>query len=185
VTRLVLELIIFMVGLVISYYSNSTVEATSEFAMNEIALSQTSIEEFSESLSNLVHQSQHLTKTYHEEIGKWIRKQYDDYTLANITKSFIIKFEYLTNTANKITYPNDYKYVHDAFIHSLTSETDSYKHFRIYLLSGNSTEDEISNELFAQAFQYEQIYLKFLSMHLPQTKNNLTKIDNSMEGKIL
>ncbi len=152
------------------YYLNYTAESINNYAKVR-DFPQTSLEHFKESFDNVVHQSQHLTKSYNDEIGKWRIYQYDNYALAYITDIFIPKFENLTNTARNITYPEDYKYVHDALVNSLKFETDSYRHFREYLLSGNSTEDEISTELFSRAFEYEQIYSEFL----PSTPSTRTQ----------
>ena len=160
---------------VISYYLIHTTEGINKFA-NVSDFPQTSIEDFKDSLNNLVHQSQHLTKSYHDEIGKWRMHQYDNYTLAHITDTFIPKFENLTNIARVMTYPEDYKYVHEALVNSLSFETDSYRHFREYLLSGNITEDEISNKLFSRAFEYEQIYSEFLSTTPPTPRQNVTTL---------
>ena len=160
---------------VTSYYLIHTTEGINKFAIVS-DFPQTSIEDFKDSLNNVVHQSQHLTKSYHDEIGKWRMHQYDNYTLAYITDTFIPKFEKLTNIARIMTYPEDYKYVHDALVNSLSFETDSYKHFREYLLSGNITEDEISNKLFSRAFEYEQIYSEFLSSNPPTPVKNTTKL---------
>lgn len=160
---------------VTSYYLVHTTEGINKFAkVNDFP--QTSIEEFKDSLNDLVHQSQHLTKSYHDEIGKWRMHQYDNYTLASITDTFIPKFENLTNIARIMTYPEDYKYVHEALVNSLSFETDSYRHFREYLLSGNITEDEISNKLFSRAFEYEQIYSEFLSTTPPTPRQNVTTL---------
>jgi bacterioferritin (cytochrome b1) len=68
-----------------------------------------------------------------------------------------------------MTFPKDYKNIHDALVNSLKSETDSYKHFRNYLVSGNKTEDEISTDLLTNALQYEMIYSEFLSKPLPNS----------------
>ena len=160
---------------VISYYLIHTTEGINKF-VNLSDFPQTSIEDFKDSLNNLVHQSQHLTKSYHNEIGKWRMHQYDNYTLAHITDTFIPKFENLTNIARVMTYPEDYKYVHEALVNSLSFETDSYRHFREYLLSGNITEDEISNKLFSRAFEYEQIYSEFLSTTPPTPRQNVTTL---------
>lgn len=160
---------------VTSYYLIHTTEGINKFAKVS-DFPQTSIEDFKDSLNNLVHQSQHLTKSYHDEIGKWRMHQYDNYTLAYITDTFIPKFENLTNIARIMTYPEDYKYVHEALVNSLSFETDSYRHFREYLLSGNITEDEISNKLFSRAFEYEQIYSKFLSTTPPTPRQNVTTL---------
>ena len=160
---------------VISYYLIHTTEGINKF-VNLSDFPQTSIEDFKDSLNNLVHQSQHLTKSYHAEIGKWRMHQYDNYTLAHITDTFIPKFENLTNIARVMTYPEHYKYVHEALVNSLSFETDSYRHFREYLLSGNITEDEISNKLFSRAFEYEQIYSEFLSTSPPTPRQNVTTL---------
>ena len=159
---------------VISYYLIHTTEGINKFA-NLSDFPQTSIEDFKDSLNNLVHQSQHLTKSYHDEIGKWRMHQYDNYTLAYITDTFIPKFENLTNIARIMTYPENYKYVHEALVNSLSFETDRYRQFREYLLSGNITEDEISNKLFSQAIEYEQIYSEFLYTIPPTPMKNITK----------
>ena len=160
---------------VTSYYLIHTTEGINKFAIVS-DFPRTSIEDFKDSLNNVVHQSQHLTKSYHDEIGKWRMHQHDNYTLAYITDTFIPKFEKLTNIARIMIYPEDYKYVHDALVNSLSFETDSYKHFREYLLSGNITEDEISNKLFSRAFEYEQIYSEFLSTIPPTPMENITKL---------
>ena len=169
------QLVILLLIPVTSYYLIHITEGINKFAIVS-DFPQTSIEDFKDSLNNFVHQSQHLTKSYHDEIGKWRMHQYDNYTLAYITDTFIPKFEKLTNIARIMTYPEDYKYVHDALVNSLSFETDSYKHFRVYLLSGNITEDEISNKLFSRAFEYEQIYSEFLSSTPPTSMKNTTKL---------
>ena len=137
-------------------------------------LSQTNLQEFRSSLSAIVNQSQALTKTYQDEIGKWRSNQYDNATMISITDSFIPEFENITNAAKNMTYPNDYKHVHDALVNSLKSETESYKHFRNYLVSGNKTEDEISTDLLTSALKYEMIYSRFLSMSLPTSGETVT-----------
>jgi hypothetical protein len=173
-TKLSRQLVILLLIPVISYCLIHTTEGINKFAIVS-DFPQTSIEDFKDSLNNLVHQSQHLTKSYHDEIGKWRMHQYDDYTLAYITDTFIPKFENLTKIARIMTYPEDFNYVHEALVNSLSFETDSYKHFKEYLLSGNKTEDEISNKLLSRAFEYEQIYSEFLSTIPPTPMENITK----------
>jgi hypothetical protein len=132
-------------------------------------ISKTSLQEFRSSLSGIVNQSLILTKSYQDEIGKWMSHQYDNSTLISITDSFVPKFVNLVNSAQNMTFPKDYKNIHDALVNSLKSETDSYKHFRNYLVSGNKTEDEISTDLLTKALQYEMIYSEFLSKPLPNS----------------
>jgi hypothetical protein len=132
-------------------------------------ISKTSLQEFRSSLSGIVNQSLILTQSYQDEIGRWMSHQYDNSTFVLITDSYIPKFENLVNSAQNMTFPKDYKNIHDALVNSLKSETDSYKHFRNYLVSGNKTEDEISTDLLTNALQYEMIYSEFLSKHLPNS----------------
>ena len=174
-SRQLVILFLLLLVPVTSYYLLHTTEGINKFTKVS-DFPQTSIEDFKDSLNNLVHQSQHLTKSYHDEIGKWRMHQYDNYTLAHITDTFIPKFENLTNIARVMTYPEDYKYVYEALVNSLSFETDSYRHFREYLLSGNITEDEISNKLFSRAFEYEQIYSEFLSTTPPTPRQNVTTL---------
>ena len=136
--------------------------------------SETDLQDFRSSLSNIVNQSQSLTKSYSDETGKWLSHQYDNSTFVSITDSYIPKFENLVKSAQNLTYPTDYKYVYDALVNSLQSETDSNKHFRNFIQSGNKTEDQISIDLTAKAIQYEMIYSKFLSTPLPNSTHNVT-----------
>ena len=147
-----------------------TEDKTRDSVQNESQdlISKTSLQEFRSSLSGIVNQSLILTKSYHDEIGKWAN-QYDNSTLISITDSFVPKFENLVNSAQNMTFPKDYKNINDALVNSLKSETDSYKHFRNYLVSGNKTEDEISTDLLTKALQYEMIYSEFLSKPLPNS----------------
>jgi hypothetical protein len=132
-------------------------------------ISKTSLQQFRSSLSGIVNQSLILTQSYQDEIGKWMSHQYDNSSFVSITDSYIPKFENLVNSAQNMTFPKDYKNIHDALVNSLKSETDSYKHFRNYLVSGNKTENEISIDLLSKAWQYEMTYSKFLSMPLPNS----------------
>ena len=108
-------------------------------------ISNTSLQQFRSSLSGIVNQSLRLTNSYQDEIGKWRANQYDNSTIISITDSYVPKFENLVHSAQDLSFPKYYKNIHDALVNSLKSETDSYKHFRNYLVSGNKTEDKILN----------------------------------------
>jgi len=167
-----------LLTLIFSYtYCCSSISGESYKVSNIIAIviSQSDLEYFRSALSHIVNESQQLTKSYQDEIRKWTSGQYDNYTLISVTDYFLPKFDNLISNAENMTYPNEYKYVHEALVNSLFSETESYRHYRDYLVSGNKTEDDLSTDLLSQAFQYEQIYSKFLSMPLPNPLQNLTK----------
>ena len=158
-----------------TYCWSSTIEENPKYSNKMVSFSQSGVEYFRSTLSHLVNESQNLTKSYQDEIRKWTSGQFDNSTLVLITDSFLPKFENLIVIAKNMIYPREYKYVHDALVNSLESETDSYRHFRNYLVSGNKTEDDISTDLLSRAFQYEQVYSKFLSMPTPDSHQNVTK----------
>jgi len=172
----IFSLLIVALFFPITYCWSYTIEESYEFSNKIVTFSQPSIQDFRSSLGLLVNQSQYLTKSYHDEIGKWTSGKYDIYTLISSTDSFLPKFENLIISAKDMIYPREYKYIHEALVNSLEFETDSYRHFRNYLVSGNMTEDEISTDLLSLAFQYEQIYSKFLSVPNPNSHQNVTKL---------
>jgi hypothetical protein len=126
-------------------------------------VAQPDLGKFRSDLISIIAKSTNLTTSYNDEVGKWLLKQHDNSTMISITDSFLPKFEALVKSAENVSYPTDSKYVYDALVNSLKSETESYKHFRNYLISGNSTENETSTDLLSDAYRYEQIYSKFLS----------------------
>jgi len=173
--HIVVALLLVMIFPYAYCYSSTIGESYKTSNMIMIATSQSEPEHFRLTLSHIVNESQQLTKSYQDEIRKWTLRQLDNYTLISITDSYLPKFNNLISNAKSMIYPMEHKYVHDALVNSLNSETESYKHFRIYLQSGNKTEDNVSTDLLSQAFQYEQIYSKFLSMPFPNPDQNMTK----------
>lgn len=120
------------------------------------------IQIFSESLSVLVSKSQQLTRKYQEEIGKWNLKKHDNLTMVNITDIYLSQFEELEKEARNLNVPKGNESIKNSFIRSLESEAASYEHFKKYLITGNRTEDELSNANLSLAYQYEKIYADFL-----------------------
>jgi hypothetical protein len=133
------------------------------FAKGIIAFSQSEEQNFRLELNTIVNKSQALTKNYQSEIGKWTTHQINNTTLISITDSYIPKFVDLTYLARNISYPAELIPIYDALVNSLASETDSYKHFRSFLATGNKTEDDISTDLLTRALQNEFKYAEFLS----------------------
>lgn len=175
-TRILATLLLTLIFPYTYCCSSTSGESYKNSKIIAIATSQSDLEYFRSALSHIVNESQQLTKSYQDEIRKWTTAaQYDNYSLISVTDSFLPKFDNLISNAKNMTYPNEYKYVYEALVNSLSSETESYRHFRDYLVSGNKTEDDVSTDLLSQAFQYEQIYSKFLSMSFPNPQQNVTK----------
>ena len=118
---------------------------------------------FTESLRVLVSKSGDLTRNYQEEVGKWNMKKLDNLTMVTITDRYLSQFEELENEAKALNVPNEYENIRDSFVSSVESEASSYKHFKNYLISGDATEDQLSNDKLSLAFKQELVYADFLS----------------------
>ena len=118
---------------------------------------------FTESLRVLVSKSGDLTRNYQEELGKWNMKKLDNLTMVSITDRYLSQFEELENEAKALNVPNEYENIKDSFVSSVESEASSYEHFKNYLISGDKTEDQLSNDKLSLAFKQELVYADFLS----------------------
>lgn len=118
---------------------------------------------FTESLRVLVSKSGDLTRNYQEEVGKWNMKKLDNLTMVTITDRYLSQFEELENEAKALNVPNEYENIKDSFVSSVESEASSYEHFKNYLISGDKTEDQLSNDKLSLAFKQELVYADFLS----------------------
>ena len=121
------------------------------------------IQIFTESLRVLVSKSGDLTRNYQEEVGKWNMKKLDNLTMVTITDRYLSQFEELENEAKALNVPNEYENIRDSFVSSVESEASSYEHFKNYLISGDKTEDQLSNDKLSLAFKHELVYADFLS----------------------
>ncbi len=118
---------------------------------------------FTESLRVLVSKSGDLTRNYQEEVGRWNMKKFDNLTMITITDRYLSQFEELENEAKALNVPNEYENIRESFVSSVESEASSYEHFKNYLISGNKTEDQLSNDKLSLAFKQELVYADFLS----------------------
>ena len=118
---------------------------------------------FTESLRVLVSKSGDLTRNYQEDVGKWNMKKLDNLTMVTITDRYLSQFEELENEAKALNVPNEYENIRDSFVSSVESEASSYEHFKNYLISGDKTEDQLSNDNLSLAFKQELVYADFLS----------------------
>lgn len=118
---------------------------------------------FTESLRVLVSKSGDLTRNYQEEVGKWNMKKLDNLTMVTITDRYLSQFEELENEVKALNVPNEYENIKDSFVSSVESEASSYEHFKNYLISGDKTEDQLSNDKLSLAFKQELVYADFLS----------------------
>lgn len=118
---------------------------------------------FTESLRVLVSKSGDLTRNYQEEVGNWNMNKFDNLTMITITDRYLSQFKELENEAKALNVPNEYENIRESFVSSVESEASSYEHFKNYLISGNKTEDQLSNDKLSLAFKQELVYADFLS----------------------
>lgn len=122
----------------------------------------TTLKVFIDSLQDLVSKSKELTAEYQLELGKWATKENDNSTMIAITDRYLSQFKELENEGSNLAVPTGQENIKESFIKSISSEATSYEHFKNYLTTGNRTENDLSNDEFSLAFQYEQIYETFL-----------------------
>jgi hypothetical protein len=75
--------------------------------------------------------------------------------MISITNNYLLKYENLVNESKALQPPKQYQNARDLYTKSLESELQSYTHFRNYLSTNNSAENELSIRLLSDAFRYE------------------------------
>ena len=144
-----------LIGAFISIFILFSSNALSSYSLTDVQV-------FRNSLSDIVNKSKNLTMSFQEKVPA-LNVESSNSSRIEMIDLFLPNFETLLKNATNIDYPSDLKSVRDALVNSLKFETDSYRHYRSYLISGNRTEDSISTDLLTKAFQNEQIYAKFLA----------------------
>ena len=117
---------------------------------------------FTDSLRGLVSKSKELTANYQVELGKWATKENGNSTMISITDKYLPQFKELEREGTDLAVPSEQQNIKESFINSISSEAASYEHFKNYLITGNITENDLSDDKFSLAFQYEQVYELFL-----------------------
>jgi hypothetical protein len=119
------------------------------------SLAQDSTASFVNSFEKVVNESHNLTQSYQHEAGKWKTHQYDNETMISITNNYLLKYETLVNESKALQPPKQYQNATELYTKSLESELQSYTHFRNYLSTNNTAENELSTRLLSDAFRYE------------------------------
>ena len=112
---------------------------------------------FVNSFQTIVIKSHLLTHNYQVQVAKWERRGYDNQTMASITDNYLPKYQNLINETMSLSFqaPSKYGKANELYLKSLESEFQSYIHFKNYLLTGNSMENETSVQLLSDALRYE------------------------------
>ncbi|MGD1838196.1 MAG: hypothetical protein ACPKPY_09085 [Nitrososphaeraceae archaeon] len=75
--------------------------------------------------------------------------------MINETEKYIVNLEDIVNKSKSYKLDKKYQQILSKYIISLEYEVESYKHFKIYLSTGNITENEISIQLLSSALKNE------------------------------
>jgi hypothetical protein len=94
--------------------------------------------------------------------------------MISITDNYLPEFQKLVSRAQSLQ-PTTAKYLQakDLYVKSLQSEIGSYIHFRSFLVTGQSTQDDTSTQLLSNALKYEiKSFAAFNNRTVTDTDNN-------------
>ena len=117
----------------------------------------TNAAQYSNYLVETTDKSVELTRQYQDEIGLWNQGKYSNSTMAKITDSFLPRFISQLSTFNSTQAPEEYNVIKENFAKSFASEIKSYELFKEYLITNNSTKNDLSTDYLSNALNYETI----------------------------
>ena len=81
-------------------------------------------------------------------------------TIVNKTNEYISNLEKIISVAYEYNIQNEYKPVLNNYINSLKNEIDSHIHYKNDILTGNNTENKLSEDLLSKALNFETEAIK-------------------------
>jgi hypothetical protein len=146
-TSLLLIPLIFILALSIPDTHTNQILAQSSTQSNE--------QSFANSLESIVSETRLLSLDYDAQVQKWQRGELSNETMASITDTYLPRYQELISRTNDLQTPTGYENVTNLYSKSLESELESNTHLRNYLLTGNTTENQASQQSLSDAFRYE------------------------------
>ena len=110
---------------------------------------------FVNSFEKLVKNANNLSQSYHNETEKFAKGQINNKTMIAITDNYEQKYQNLIKEAKELQPPKEFQNATDLYTKSLELELQSNNHFRDYLSTNNSTENNLSSKLLSDSFNYE------------------------------
>ncbi|MGB7558673.1 MAG: hypothetical protein WBM37_09170, partial [Nitrososphaeraceae archaeon] len=107
------------------------------------------------SFESVVNETRLLSLDYDAQVQKWQRGEHSNESMASITDTYLPRYQELINKTNELQTPTGYENVTNLYAKSLESELESNTQFRNYLLTGNTTENEASQQSLSDALRYE------------------------------
>lgn len=93
---------------------------------------------------------------FNKALSEWQEGNFDNKTLIQKTNDYIITLQDIGMKLENYSSTKEYIPIFQSYLRSINSEIDAQKHFVKYLETGNSTENEISIDLYSKALNYEQ-----------------------------
>ena len=161
-TSLLLLPLVFILVISISNSPTYQILAQGSILSNE--------QSFASSFQSIVNETRLLAHDYDIQVQKWQRGELSNETMASTTDTYLPRYQELITKTKDLQTPTNYENVTNLYAKSLESELQSNTHFRNYLLTGNSTQNEASQQSLSDAFKYEME--SFSSFKLDSESNN-------------
>jgi hypothetical protein len=116
---------------------------------------QSDAQSFASSFQGIVDDIRLLEQDYQAQVKKWQGGELSNETMASVTNTYLPRYQELFNKTVDLQTPAGYENVTNLYAKSIGSEVESYTHFRNYLLTGNTTENEASGQKLSDALRYE------------------------------
>ena len=162
-TSLLLLPLVFIIAISIPNSPTYQVLAQSSIQSNE--------QSFASSFQSIVNETRLLAHDYDIQVQKWQRGELSNETMASVTDTYLPRYQELINRTNDLQTPTGYENVTNLYAKSLESELESNTQFRNYLLTGNTTENEASQQSLSDAFRFEMESFKAFKS-APNATNN-------------
>lgn len=126
--------------------------------------------EFLSNFYSLVNDTNEVSQSYDDEIGKWKKGEYDNQQMVSITNSYLPQYDQLIANASNFITPEKFQGALDLYIKSLSSERQSNELFRDFIETSNPDLNETATDLLSNASRYE-----FESFALINAQNDAPK----------
>jgi hypothetical protein len=154
---------VFMLAISVPSFTTYQILAQSSTQSNE--------QSFANSFESIVNETRLLDQDYQAQVKKWQGGELSNETMASVTDTYLPRFQELANRTNDLQTPAGYENVTTLYAKSLGSEMESYTQFRNYLLTGNTTENEASQQSLSDAFRFEMESFKAFKSASNATNN--------------
>lgn len=112
-------------------------------------------ENYLKTIQSISDQSRTFTLAYEDSLTKWQGGEISKEEILQLTEGHLENLDRLLTKLKSMEPPEKFRTAHELGILSLSHETQSDRHMRNYIETGNEDEYKISAELLQKAFDYE------------------------------